>query len=117
GRGGVTLEFDLRRDINEAANDVRDKVGRVIDRLPPEVDPPEVEKADSDADPIMTLSMNSDRFSRLELAELADRVVIQRLQTVPGVSRVRLLGPQFAMRLWVDPDRLAAYGMTVSDVE
>ncbi len=117
GRGSVTLEFDLRRDINEAANDVRDKIGRVVDRLPDEVDPPEVEKADSDADPVLTLSMNSDRHSRLELSELAENVVVQRLQTVPGVSRVRAWAPRYAMRLWVDPDRLAAYQLTVSDIE
>ncbi|MCF3649480.1 efflux RND transporter permease subunit [Synoicihabitans lomoniglobus] len=117
GRGSVTLEFDLRRDINEAANDVRDKIGRVQDRLPDEVEAPDVEKADSDADSVLTISMNSDRFSRLELAEIAERVVVQRLQTVPGVSRVQLLGPRFAMRLWVDPDRLAAYQLTVGDIE
>src|SRR5690606_39200426 len=73
--------------------------------------------ADSDADPVLTLSMNSDRFTRLELAELAENVVIQRIQTVPGVSRVRMWAPRFAMRLWVDPDRLTAYGLTVADVE
>jgi len=117
GRSSVTLEFDLRRDTNEAANDVRDKIGRVIDRLPTDVDPPEVEKADADADPVMTISMNSDRFTRLELSEMATRTVAQRLQTVPGVSRVLLRGPQFAMRLWVDTDKLAAYGLTVGDVE
>ena len=117
GRGQVTLEFDLRRDIDEAANDVRDKVGRVVDRLPDNVDAPEVEKADSDADPVLTLSMNSTRFTRLELSEIADRVVVQRLQTVPGVSRVRMWAPRFAMRLWVDADRLTAYGLTVGDVE
>ncbi|MEZ5413799.1 MAG: efflux RND transporter permease subunit [Opitutaceae bacterium] len=117
GRSSVSLEFDLRRDTNEAANDVRDKIGRVIERLPAEVDPPEVEKADADADPVMTISMNSDRFTRLELAEMATRTVAQRLQTVPGVSRVLLRGPQFAMRLWVDTDKLAAYGLTVGDVE
>ncbi|MFM1852378.1 MAG: hypothetical protein RIS54_2062 [Verrucomicrobiota bacterium] len=117
GGANISLEFDLRRDTDEAANDVRDKVGRVTDRLPTEVDPPEVEKADSDSDPVMTISMNSDRFTRLELAEIADRSVSQRLQTVPGVSRVALRGPQFAMRLWVDADRLAAYNLTVSDVE
>ncbi|MBP9912950.1 MAG: efflux RND transporter permease subunit [Opitutaceae bacterium] len=117
GRSRISLEFDLRRDINAAANDVRDKVGRAVDRLPGEVDPPEVEKADADADPVLTLSMNSDRFTRLELAEMARRVVAQRLQTVPGVSSVGLRGPQFAMRLWVDPDRLTAYGLTVADVE
>jgi multidrug efflux pump len=76
-----------------------------------------VEKADADSDPVLTLSMNSERFTRLELAEMARRVVIQRLQTVPGVSSVGVRGPQFAMRLWVNPDRLASYGLTVADVE
>ncbi len=117
GRSRVSLEFDLRRNIDEAANDVRDKIGRVVDRLPPEVDPPEVEKADTDSDPVMTISMNSDRYTRLEMIEIARRSVAQRLQAVPGVSRVRLLGPQFAMRLWVDTDRLAAYSLTIADVE
>ncbi|HRI81452.1 MAG TPA: efflux RND transporter permease subunit [Opitutaceae bacterium] len=117
GRTNISLEFDLRRNLDEAANDVRDKVGRVVNSLPQEVLAPEVEKADADSDPILTISMNSDRFTRLELAEMARRVVIQRLQTVPGVSSVGLRGPQFAMRLWIDPDRLASYGLTVTDVE
>ena len=117
GRANISLEFDLRRNIDEAANDVRDKIGRVIDRLPQEVDAPSVEKADSDSDPVLTISMNSERFTRLELAEMARRIVAQRLQTVPGVSAVVLRGPQFAMRLWVDPDRLAAYDLTVADIE
>ncbi|MCC6416579.1 MAG: efflux RND transporter permease subunit, partial [Opitutaceae bacterium] len=117
GGSSVSLEFDLRRNTDEAANDVRDKVGRVLDRLPSEVDPPEVEKADADADPVIMISMNSERFTRLELAEMATRTVAQRLQTVPGVARVQLRGPEFAMRLWVDTDRLAAYGLTIGDVE
>ena len=117
GGSNISLEFDLRRDIDEAANDVRDKVGRVADRLPQEVDSPEVSKADADSDPVLTISINSDRFTRLEMTEIARRTVAQRLQIVPGVSRVRLRGPQFAMRLWVDTDRLAAYSLTISDVE
>jgi multidrug efflux pump len=116
-RSRISLEFDLRRDTDEAANDVRDKIGRVVDRLPAEVDTPQVEKADSDADPVLTISMNSDRFTRLELSEMARRTVVQRLQTVPGVSAINLRGPQFAMRLWVDTDRLAAYKLTIADVE
>ncbi|MCF7686688.1 MAG: efflux RND transporter permease subunit [Cephaloticoccus sp.] len=117
GGANISLEFDLRRNIDEAANDVRDKVGRVADRLPPEVDSPEVRKADSDSDPVLTVSINSDRFTRLEMTEIAKRTVAQRLQIVPGVSRVRLRGPEFAMRLWVDTDRLAAYSLTIADVE
>ena len=67
GGSNISLEFDLRRDIDEAANDVRDKVGRVADRLPQEVDSPEVSKADADSDPVLTISINSDRFTRLEM--------------------------------------------------
>lgn len=116
-RSNITLEFTLDRDVDAAANDVRDRVGRAIERLPDEVDPPEVSKADADDDPILVLSFNSPRYSRLELAELADRIAVQRLQTIPGVSQVDLRGPRFAMRLWVDAERLAAQGLTVGDVE
>ncbi len=116
-RSNITIEFTLDRDVDSAANDVRDRVGRVIGRLPDEVDPPIVSKADSDDDPIMVLSFNSPRFTRLELAELADRVAVQRLQTVPGVSQVELRGSRYAMRLWVDADRLAAHQLTVGDIE
>ena len=82
GRTNISLEFDLRRNLDEAANDVRDKVGRVVNSLPQEVLAPEVEKADADSDPILTISMNSDRFTRLELAEMARRVVIQDRKSV-----------------------------------
>lgn len=116
-RSRITLEFNLDRDVDSAANDVRDRVGRALARLPDEVDAPVVSKADADDDPILVLSFNSPRYSRLELAEMADRIAVQRLQTVPGVSAVELRGPRFAMRLWVDADRLAAQGLTVADVE
>jgi multidrug efflux pump len=116
-RSNITLEFTLDRDVDSAANDVRDRVGRSIDRLPDEVDAPEVSKADADDDPIVVLSFNSPRMSRLELTELADRIAVQRLQTIPGVSQVDLRGQRYAMRLWVDAERLAAQGLTVADVE
>ncbi len=116
-RSTITLEFTLDRDVDSAANDVRDRVGRAIDRLPDEVDAPEVSKADADDDPVVVLSLNSPRMSRLELTELADRIAVQRLQTIPGVSQVELRGQRYAMRLWVDAERLAAQGLTVSDVE
>lgn len=116
-RSRITLEFTLDRDVDSAANDVRDRVGRAVENLPDEVDPPEVSKADADDDPILVLSFNSPTYSRLELAEMADRIAVQRLQTVPGVSAVELRGPRFAMRLWVDADRLAAQSLTVADVE
>ena len=113
----ITLEFNVDRDIDEAANDVRDKVSRVRGRLPPEVDDPQISKADSDSDPVISLSFNSDRHNRLELTELVDRLAVQRLQTIPGVAAVELRGQRYAMRLWVDATRLAAYNLTVSDLE
>ena len=116
-RSSITLEFALNRPVDAAANDVRDRVGRAQGKLPDEVDTPEVSKADADDDPIIILSLNSPRYSRLELTELADRIAVQRLQTIPGVSQVELRGPRFAMRLWVDAERLASQGLTVADVE
>lgn len=116
-RSNITLEFNLGRDVDSAANDVRDRVGRAAERLPLEVNTPVVAKADADDEPILILSFNSTTVSRLELAELADRIAVQRLQTVPGVSLAEVRGPRYAMRLWVDAERLAAQGLTVGDVE
>lgn len=113
----ITIEFNLSREVNEAANDVRDRVGRARGRLPPEVLDPRVQKADADASPIMSIAIFSERHSRQELADMADRFAVQRIQTVPGVGNVVIRGPRYAMRLWVDTDRLAAYGLTVADVE
>lgn len=113
----ITVEFELGRNIDEAANDVRDRVGRARGRLPNEIDEPQVAKADSDASPVITIAINSERFSRLELREMVERLVLQRVQTVPGVGSVVLRGPRYAMRLWIDSDRLAAHELTVGDVE
>lgn len=114
-RSRISLEFDVKRNIDDAANDVRDKVSRV--RLPPEVDPPQVSKADAEADPVVSLSFNSDRHSRLELTELVDRLVVQRVQTIPGVAGVEMRGLRYAMRLWVDATKLAAHNLTVADLD
>ncbi|MEO6002926.1 MAG: efflux RND transporter permease subunit [Opitutus sp.] len=113
----ITVEFNLARDVNEAANDVRDRVSRARSRLPDEVLEPQVTKTEADADPILGFSLNSDRYSRQELYDMADRLVVQRIQTVPGVGSVQVRGPRYAMRLWIDSDRLAAYALTVADVE
>jgi multidrug efflux pump len=113
----ISVEFDLSRNIDEAANDVRDRVSRAQGRLPPEVDNVRVSKTESDSSPIMAVSFNSDRHTRAELYEMTERIALQRFQTVPGVGAVNLRGPRYAMRLWVDPDRLAAYNLTVSDIE
>lgn len=113
----ISIEFNLDRDVDEAANDVRDKVSRVRGRLPREIENVQVSKADADASPIMSLSFNSRRFTRLEITEMVERIVVQRLQTIPGVASVGIRGPRYAMRLWVDSDKLAAYNLTVADVE
>jgi len=113
----ITIEFNIDRNVDEAANDVRDKVSRVRSRLPREIEDVRVTKADADSSPIMSMAFNSDRYTRLELTEMVERIVVQRLQTIPGVASVNVRGPRFAMRLWVDSDRLAAYNLTVADVE
>ncbi len=113
----ITVEFNLDRKVDEAANDVRDRVSRVRGRLPDEIGEPQVTKADADSSPVITLAFNSETYSRLELRELVERVAIQRLQTINGVGSVQIRGPRYAMRLWVDSDRLAAHQLTITDVE
>ncbi len=116
GFSRISIEFLLSRNIDEAANDVRDRVSRAVGRLPQEVETVQVSKTDADSDPILSLSFNSDRYNRLELTEMVDRIAIQRIQTVPGVGAVDLQGQRYAMRLWVNSDKLAAYNLTVTDV-
>src|SRR5690606_21566120 len=111
------VEFTLDRDVDEAANDVRDRVSRARGRRPDEIEEPTITKADADAPPVITLSFNSERYSRLEVVEMVERIAIQRIQTIPGVGSVNVRGPRYAMRLWVDSDRLAAYQLTIADVE
>ena len=118
GEGSISIEFSLDRDIEAAANDVRDAVSRVVDRMPQEADPPEIEKAESDSDVILWLNMSSTRMNTLELSDYADRYVVDRLSSLDGVSRVRIAGGQrYAMRIWLHSAALAARGLTVADVE
>ncbi len=118
GRSNITIEFTLDRDIEAAANDVRDAVSRIVNELPEGVDPPQVEKADADSDVIMWLNLASSNMSIMELSDYADRYVVDRLSTVSGVSRVNLGGAQrYSMRIWLDRTALAARGLTVTDVE
>ncbi len=118
GSADVSMEFKLSRDIEAAANDVRDAVSRVQDRLPDEADPPEISKVESDSDPIMWLNMRSDRMDSLELSDYAERYVKDRLSAIEGVARVFVGGGQrYAMRIWLDREALAARGLAVSDVE
>ena len=118
GRSSIDLEFDPSRSVDEAANDVRDRVARVAANLPEEADPPEIGKVDSSAEPIMFVNLSSDTMSVLELTDYAERVLIERLGVVPGVARVRLSGARrYAMRVWIDRDALAARQLTVVDIE
>ena len=118
GRSDVTIEFNLTRDIEAAANDVRDRVSRVMDRLPDEADPPEISKVEADADVIVWLNMRSTAMDTMELTDYADRYVVDRLSSLDGVARVQLGGGQrYAMRIWLDREAMAARGITTSDVE
>jgi multidrug efflux pump len=114
----ISVEFDLNRDIDEAANDIRDRVGRVVSSLPVESDPPEISKADANAEPIIFVNLSSDSLGSLELTDYAERYVVDRFAALPGVARVRLTGDRrYAMRIWIDRTALAARQLTVNDVE
>ena len=116
-RSSVTIEFSLNRNVDEAANDVRDRVGRVVASLPAEADPPQIAKSDSDTQPVMWLTFTSDRHSTLELTDIAERVLVDRFSVVEGVARVRLGGARrFAMRIWLDREAMAARGVTSEDI-
>ena len=113
----ITLEFHLDRDIEAAAQDVRDKVSRVRGRLPEEVEEPVVSKQDADARPIMFLSLTSDNHDLMQLSDLANRIVKRRIQTIPGVARADLRGERrYSMRVWLSASALASRGLTVQDV-
>jgi multidrug efflux pump len=117
-RSQVRIEFDVSRDIDAAANDVRDRVARVLGNLPEEADPPEIIKADASADPVMFISFSAANMSMLEITDYAERNLIDRLSTVPGVARVTIGGGRrYAMRIWVDRQALAARQLTVADIE
>ncbi|HEX2795797.1 MAG TPA: efflux RND transporter permease subunit, partial [Immundisolibacter sp.] len=114
----ITIKFRLTRDPDDAAADVRDRVARARDKLPEDVDEPVISKVEADADPIMWLAFYSDRHSPLEVSDFADRVVRDRLQTIPGVATVLIGGERrYSMRVWLDRERLAGYGLTPLDVE
>lgn len=117
GRSSISAEFDITIDLEAAANDVRDRVSRAQRNLPPDCDPPTVSKADADAIPIVFLNIQSNKKSLLELSNIAQNIFKERLQTIPGVSQVRIWGERrYSMRLWMDPAKLAAYGITPMDI-
>ena len=118
GASRISISFKLDRDLDAAANDVRDAVSRVTAALPQQADPPQIQKANADASPIMFISFTSQTLNRLQLSDYAQRYLIERLSTVPGVANVGVGGAQFySMRIWLDPRAMASRGITVEDVE
>ncbi|HEX7356176.1 MAG TPA: efflux RND transporter permease subunit [Ignavibacteriaceae bacterium] len=117
GRSTITVEFDIDVDLEAATNDVRDRVSRSLSNLPPDIDIPIVAKADADATPIVFLNVQSDTRNLLELTEIANNVFKERFQTIAGVSSVQIWGEKkYAMRLWMDPAKLAAFQLSPVDV-
>ncbi|GAA4370847.1 efflux RND transporter permease subunit [Hymenobacter saemangeumensis] len=118
GRSQITVEFDLDANLETAANDVRDKVSGVQGRLPRDIDPPIVSKANADSQPIVITYLNSSKRSLLELTDYANNVLKERLQTIPGVSEIRVYGERrYSMRLWLDPVKLSALNITPVEVQ
>ncbi len=118
GRSTISVEFNVGRDVDAAANDIRDRVSAVLADLPEEADPPEIQKVNSNEDVIMWLNLASDRMTVPELTDYAERYLVDRFSVLDGVARVRVGGAQtYAMRIWIDRKALAARNLTVSDIE
>jgi multidrug efflux pump len=118
GFSNITLEFNLERPVEAAAQDTRDKVARIRERLPEDVEEPVVAKQDADAQPFYWLALSGENYDLLQLSDVGDRLVKSRLQTLPGVGQARIFGERrFSMRIWISPSELAARGLTVQDVQ
>ena len=119
GNSVITVEFNLGSNLEAAANDVRDKVSQAVRDLPKDIDGlPTVSKADANSDAILSLTIQSNTRSQLEVSEYAENVIGERLQTIPGVSSLQIWGQKkYAMRLWLDPEKMAARGVTSMDVQ
>lgn len=118
GQSQITIEFELARDLEEATNDVRDRVSAAQRNLPRDVDAPTIQKSDADDSPIIFMYVQSDTRNILEVNDFAANVVKERIQTIPGVSTVRIFGERkYAMRMWLDPEKLAAYKLSPLDVQ
>lgn len=117
GSSNITVEFELNVDLEQAANDVRDKVSQVIGNLPDDIDaPPVVSKADAESEPIMYLQIQSQTKGLMELTDYTENVVQERLQTIQGVSGINVFGKRYSMRMWIDPSKLSAYKLTIDDI-
>ena len=118
GRSKITIEFNVDKEINEAANDVRDSVSRILENLPKDSNPPEISKIDSDSSAIMWLNLTSNDINQLELTDYAERFLVDRLSVIPGVARVRISGgKKKSLRIWVDPILLSQFGISVTEIE
>lgn len=119
GNSSITVEFDLNIDLEAAANDVRDKVSQAVRSLPSDLDaPPVVSKADASSDFILSMTVQSNTRNQLQMTEYATNNLLERLQTIPGVSSIQIWGEKkYAMRIWFDPAKLSAYGLTPADVQ
>jgi multidrug efflux pump len=119
GVSSITVEFNLSADLESAANDVRDKVAQALRQLPQDIDAaPTVTKADANSDAIISMTVQSDTRSVLEVDDYAENVLVERLQTIPGISTIQVWGQKkYAMRLWLDPSKMAAYGLTAIDIQ
>lgn len=118
GTSNITVEFNLDKNIEEATNDVRDKVSQAARNLPRDIDGlPIVSKADANSDPILSMTIQSDKRNTLQLSDFAENVIADRIQTIPGVSSVQIQGQRkYSMRIWMDPNKLSAYGLTSQDI-
>ncbi len=119
GSSNINVEFNLNKDLEEAANDVRDRVSQAVRSLPKDIDGlPVVAKADANAESILSMTIESSKRTQLELSDYAENVIAQRIQTIPGVSNVQIWGQKrMAMRIWIDPARMAAYRITALDIK
>ncbi|MBI3123495.1 MAG: efflux RND transporter permease subunit [Ignavibacteriales bacterium] len=117
GRSSITVEFNVDVNLEDAANDVRDRVSRAVSNLPPDSDPPVVTKTDADANPIMYITLKSESKNLLEISDVASNIFKERLQTIPGVSEVRIFGEKkFSMRLWLDPYKMASFKVSPQEI-
>ena len=118
GRSKVTIEFIANKNIDEAANDVRDSVSRILENLPKDSNPPEISKIDSDSNAIMWLNLTSNDINQLELTDYAERYLVDRLSVIPGVAKVRISGgKKKSLRVWLDPVLLSQYKVSVTEIE